>query len=375
MRRAGGAAAVLVVLCAGCMGSGGEPEARPTTESAPSPPSTTQPAPEPELPDPEGWATRTERAWLEDYGRWTRRIGRSRNEVVEHGAEIMAGAEAGDPEVVRTLERWTAPMRSCLEDFERMVPAPPTVRLREAADLAGAACGHYARGADVLLQALREGEAISTIDPEAGRELARAVIAFGLVNDKVPPGGAQRLPILDESAGRSRINPRYGRAAALLAEKTAEVRCWEKRAWRRLLRETHLSTGIKFHPVDTAGYTGIAGRRIHLSPLVCGALDRLTYEHARPRDPEGRLLMSLAVGALAHEAFHRTGVIDEAAAECYGTQRIVETALELDVPRAYAEGLARVAWQTYGLLPRAYRSPECRNGRELDLDANSDVWP
>jgi hypothetical protein len=369
-------AAVVVLFAAGCLGSGDEREAEPQERTESRAAATTRStASEEELPQREGWASREELTWLEGFGRWTQSLSRSRDEALEQGAAIGAGAEAGDPEAVQALERLMAPLRSCFQDFVDLVGAPPTQRLADVAGLVEAACGHYARGVELLLEQLHEGEAGSAIDPEAGRELERAVTAFGLVNDKVPPGGAQRLPILDGSAGRNRINPRYGRAAALLVEKRVEVRCWEKRAWRRLLREARLATGTSFRPRATAGYTGIASSRVQLSPLVCGALDRLTYDRARPRDPEGRLLMSVAVGSLAHEAFHGGGVINEAAAECYGMQRLSKTALELGVPAGYADELARFAWETYDLLPRAYRSPECRNGGQLDLDPNSDIWP
>ncbi len=369
-------AAVVLLFAAGCFGSGDEREAEPQERTESRAATTTRPtAFEEELPRREGWASHEELTWLEGFGRWTQSLSRSRDEALEQGAAISAGAEAGDPEDVQALERLMTPLRSCFQDFVDLVGAPPTQRLRDVAGLVEAGCGHYARGVGLLLEQLHEGEAGSAIDPEAQGELERAVTAFGLVNDKVPPGGAQRLPILDGSAGRNRINPRYGRAAALLVEKTVEVRCWEKRAWRRLLHEARLATGMSFRPGETAGYTGIASSRVQLSPLVCGALDRLTYDRARPRDPEGRLLMSVAVGSLAHEAFHAGGVINEAAAECYGMQRLSKTALELGVPAGYADGLARVAWETYDLLTRAYRSPECRNGGRLDLDPNSSTWP
>jgi hypothetical protein len=53
--------------------------------------------------------------------------------------------------------------------------------------------------------------------------------------------------------------------------------------------------------------------------------------------------MSVSVGALAHEAQHRVGVVDEAVAECSGMQMLSEAARTLGATRAYAEGLAALA--------------------------------
>jgi hypothetical protein len=57
-------------------------------------------------------------------------------------------------------------------------------------------------------------------------------------------------------------------------------------------------------------------------------------------------------------------------------QRIREAARALGARPAYADGLALLAWETYDLLPRAYRSPECRDGGELDLEPiGGSPWP
>jgi hypothetical protein len=155
-------------------------------------------------------------------------------------------------------------------------------------------------------------------------------------------------------------------------EQRVEVRCWSKPDWRQLLLEASLVTGTPFPVGDTAGFTMIGGGIVNLAPFVCEILDSLVYIGLRPRDPDGVIAMSFAVGALAHEAFHRAGAIDEAATECYGMQRIVALAQELGVAGRYAKLLARTSWETYDQLPPEYRSDECRSGGQLDLDPATD---
>jgi hypothetical protein len=121
---------------------------------------------------------------------------------------------------------------------------------------------------------------------------------------------------------------------------------------------------------------GLGSRRVNLAPEICAELDRLAYDGVQPEGLHERLLMSLAIGALAHESYHRAGIASEPAAECYGIQRLDEAARALGARPAYAAGLSRLAWETYDQLPRAYRSRECRDGGELDLDPISGApWP
>jgi hypothetical protein len=354
------------------MSSGAEQKGSPSTPSAPGVTTTAPPeVTEERLPDPEGWATRRELVWLEEYGHWAQPIRSTGEALLAFAGEAD---ELGEEAAVDELERLMGPLASCLEDFRRLVPSAPTQRLLEAAELTEAACGHYARGSRALIQALREDEDVN--DPAALQEFERARSTFALLNEKLPPGEAQRRPILDGKAARSHVNPRYGRAAAAQVEKLVEARCWAGRDWRRLLREATLAPGAPLRVGDTGGYTGIGSRRVNLAPQVCAALDRLTYDGARPLDWNGRLAMSFVVGVLAHEAHHRAGVFDEAVAECYGMQSLSETAQALGVSRPYAEMLAQLAWETYDQLEPGYRSPECRKGGALDLDRpGRGAWP
>jgi hypothetical protein len=361
MRWGGGLAAFLVLLCAGCMGSSGE--AQPSTSTEPQPPTSQPTSTESALPDPGGWATAAELHWLEQYGHWASRINRAREDVVTAAADLLGG---GGEEATRELERLLAPMRTCGDNFRELVPASPTARLHEIADLTEAACERYTRGVDQLVTAARARSEDAM--REATAELRHAGSSFVLANGKLPPGGVQPLPVIDAPASRSHVNTRYGRAAGTVVGQRVEARCWSRDGWRRLLREASLVTGTRFPVGDTGGFTMIGSGRINLAPIVCDLLDDLTYGRLRPRGRTGQLSMSFALDILAHESYHRAGVIDEAVAECYGMQRIAVAAEALDVPSSYARRMARLAWETYGLLPAGYRSRECRDGGELDLD-------
>jgi hypothetical protein len=279
----------------------------------------------------------------------------------------------GDEDVVDEWEAALTPLTSCAETFRARVGEPPTGRLLDAAGLMEAACEHYARAAEASVEALEEGESADAREAELeGEEAATAIL---LVNETLPPGEAQSLPILDEKSARSRINPRYGQAAGSLVDKAVEVRCWSEGDWKRVLAEQHALTGRRF-PATTYGVASPGGRRVNLAPLVCKHLDRLVYDGERPRDPRGMTLVMLAVDTLAHETQHRAGIADEPTAECYAIQRVAETARALGIDRAYGDALADLAWETYPELPRLYRSDECREGGELDLGlARRGAWP
>ena len=381
MRRAGAIGAAVVLLAAGCSGSdNGSDSSAPTGENpeSPEPPPTTTQQADYEtagLPDPDGWATPAELAWLRQYGAWSSRLRASVRSLagIANDAELVRAIEAEEPDAIARFDELVAPLRTCGEDFVAGVSAPPTQRLAQAAGLIGVACGHYARVAEEGMNAVRDGGETGEQTLQAFR---RAVTAGILLSEKLPPGEAQRLPVQDAKGTDSRINGRYGQVAGRLVERNVEVRCWKKRDWKRVLREASLTHKTRLRPGEVYGYVGLGSRRVNLAPWVCHQLDLLAYDRVQPQRFHERLLMSAAVGALGHESYHRIGVESESAAECYGMQRIREAARALGARPAYADGLALLAWETYDLLPRAYRSPECRDGGELDLEPiGGSPWP
>jgi hypothetical protein len=84
---------------------------------------------------------------------------------------------------------------------------------------------------------------------------------------------------------------------------------------------------------------------------------------------------SLAVEALAHEAYHLAGVRDEAATQCYALQAMRFVAERLGVPGDVGDAYVAAAVVRYPRLPDAYRSYECREGGNLDLHPETGVFP
>jgi hypothetical protein len=112
------------------------------------------------------------------------------------------------------------------------------------------------------------------------------------------------------------------------------------------------------------------GDRAGLDRPICTALARL--EQGEPVSVGDG---SLAVEALAHEAYHLAGVRDEAATQCYALQAMRYVAERLGVSGEVADAYVAAAVARYPSLPDAYRSFECREGGTLDLHPESGVFP
>jgi hypothetical protein len=158
-----------------------------------------------------------------------------------------------------------------------------------------------------------------------------------------------RLPVIGGPSGKSRIEPRYSRVVSSVAGVGAEVRCWSVADWRKRQVEWGNWRGQELGPW---GAYATSGRfRVHLSPAICATLARLAYDHVPVREDPWPGQLAWSVGALAHEAQHVRGVLDEGTAECFGRavdhedrggsgtkqrRRPVSRApvLDVDVPRA-----------------------------------------
>jgi hypothetical protein len=103
---------------------------------------------------------------------------------------------------------------------------------------------------------------------------------------------------------------------------------------------------------------------------ICASLARLARGQSVPSEPG-----ALAVEALAHEAFHLSGIQDEAATQCYGLQAMRFVAARLGVSPALGQEFLRLAVARYPTLPEQYRSDECREGGTLDLHPETGVFP
>ena len=319
-----------------------------------------------------GWANRAEIAWLGDVADWRAAVAEAGSAVgAFESGERFDAAVHGDDRAIDEYERVLAPIRRCGRSFDSRVGEAPTARLAESEQGFRDSCSHYLRGVDLMLRAVNEqneglaGAARDAIE-QGGKD---ASVASGLL----PPGEKRPLP-RGREAGESRIDPGFSDAASLVADKDVEARCWAPADWKRLMVEERAYTRGKVN-ASVLGFASAGGERLNLAPQICHALGQLAYRHARPSGRTQTFALALAVATLAHESIHASGVADERAAECHGLQWLARTAQEIGVDGAYAKRLAATYWEHYDRLPAMYRSNECRDGGELDLDEGSATFP
>ena len=271
-------------------------------------------------PEQGSWASPAELDWLKRLGAWNR--------------EMLVGLQSG----------------RC-PNLATNVGAPPTRRLEPAFIAFRRACSR--------LRSDPRGAAVST---------------FVRADELVPPGEHRDLPVIAGLSVESRIEPRFGAIASMLAGKHVEVRCWSSADWPLLMREESTYTHGKLNS-GTLGFAGIGGKRINLAPAICDGLVDLAHPGARPTDESTRLRLASALVTLAHEPQHSRGIATEAVAECNAIQLAPETAAELGIDGAYAASLVQTYWRHYGDELRQYRSSDCRKGGALDLHRADSIWP
>jgi hypothetical protein len=165
-----------------------------------------------------------------------------------------------------------------------------------------------------------------------------------------------------------------------IARRALFVRCETAGAWA--IRDADVKHG------DLLGYVLRGGRTIHLAPSICYTLHRLRY--LKPKLDLSCLGHSRSVGAalcppraievvraavtVAHEAAHVAGEGSEKRAECFGLQTATLVAQRFGVPPSVSDQIAWYAWR-FSEAPRSYQSPQCRDGRKLDLDPSSTSFP
>jgi hypothetical protein len=204
---------------------------------------------------------------------------------------------------------------------------------------------------------------------------AAAVIALALVPvaGAVPQPGPVDYGPLPTIAGFqpptvSRIETRFSRAASLVSGgRQIEARCWSTSDWRRL-NEEWTAVGITDPVIAYVnGYDPEPRTRIHLSPSICTLLGRLTYKREWQSSVR-KLELARGVVTLAHEAQHIRGIDDEPTAECYGMQRARIVGRSLGMTLREANALVVLYWQRQYHRRPMFRSPECRQGGQLDLN-------
>jgi hypothetical protein len=325
-------------------------------------------------PGPAAWATPAELRWLRRLGTWNARLSDGLAAVgdVERDPSQVRLLVARDPALTARTRAALAPASSCSSDFRTGVGPAPTQRLAAVGDAYLAACAHLERVAPLTAETVRTQDV--SVLARANAEVEQGTALLARADDLVPPGERRPLPVVAGRSDASRIEPTLSRLVTELAGKSAEVRCWSRADWRRLLVEERAVSGGSIDDL-TIGFANVRGTRANLSPEVCANLVSVVYERARPRDPRDVLALAASVVTIAHEAQHMRGVADEAVAECYGIQLARRTAIALGVERSYADTLVAAYWRHYPSNLPAYRSPECRDGGSLDLDAASHVFP
>jgi hypothetical protein len=229
----------------------------------------------------------------------------------------------------------------------------PSRRQRAAARVVLHACADFARGD------LAGGD--RALDESSSRIFLRS--------------DGRELPKRGGVTGRSRVEPRFSRAAAALSGvQGTVVRCWSLPDWLSLIAERSAYTGGAVD-LRADGFVS-AGRRVNLAPRMCERLVRFVYGGDRPARGRAKLQLANTVLTLAHETVHVSRGADEAVATCYGLQRMRRAAVLLGAPQSYANSLAELAWTglyPYGLAK--YHSPQCHDGGRLDLHPRSHRWP
>jgi hypothetical protein len=320
------------------------------------------------------WASPAEVAWLGKLGAWDTRLLRGLQTAarVESTPGLADKLMQRDGRTVVMHARALEPAGSCDSDLTTKVGSAPTVRLRRAYDTFRTACAHLQRFHGTITLAVSERQA-SKID-EARQEGKRAAAVLLQADQMLPPGEVRALPVIAGQAEQSRIEPRFGRIASRLAGKPIEVRCWSNGDWARLMREEGSYTHGKLGP-DTLGFAGIGGSRVNLGPTVCDGLVDLAYDHTRPADDAGQLMLAAAIVTLSHEPQHSKGRAEEFVAECSAIQLANTTAIRLGASAAYAASLVHTYWRHYGEELPGYRSADCRKGGTLDLGRAGSIWP
>jgi hypothetical protein len=275
--------------------------------------------------------TGAERTWVEAVGEWAQTF----------GGELNANAIADCPGSLR----------------EQAGPHP-TARLAGLEDLALALCRAYRR----LAHAGQGGraEALATAN-RLENALNTQVYGFEFI-----AGPGRPLPVKGGMTDESRIEPRLSRVLSQLTKiEKSEARCWSDADWKVVA--THSAYG----PRELGGFVDSAGI-VQLNPVICRALVRYLYGHAKPSDPG----ITEAVVVFSHESEHAGGEDREDRAECWGMQRARRTAQLFGMAAQDAEALVQRYWNSvYQQETPPYFSRECRDGGELDLRPKVHVFP
>ena len=374
--------AAIALATAACGSDGGSGEARETTRNAAEAAATQTGTTAEQVSVEERPATDAEVRWVGRLETWLLTIIEP-VETASSGAMALAEGKRLERNALAVVEDALNSIAVCSQTYERTAGDAPSARLEDVAGLVRDACRSFEEGAQAGLRAVRDEVDTDALE-EWGRHWetgGRLVQSARDVFADYSPANQKKLKVVKGMTTASRQEPTFSSAAEYVVQGESdrgslEVRCWSDRDWAAVLRDMNAYASGRFPIETTLGFTGVGDYRVNLAPEVCEALAMLFYERARPADGDAKIALALSVGTLAHEAQHARGVVNEAAAECYGMQYVRRLARGLRVEPAYANELAALYWQeVYPRNAAAYRSRECRNGGALDAFPKTSVWP
>ena len=236
----------------------------------------------------------------------------------------------------------SAAQADCVADFDRRVGAPPSERLRPVARVARDGCGPS-----------RSTDHWRDVEWHLLSSLISTRFAASETTGETPLAGA----VQD------------------VAHETVRVRCWPADGWPPLAEEWGILDRDDFW-----GAFAIADpprRTIHLSPDICVPLRRFFTGSYAPYLNRESLDLAQALVMLGHDAEHvRDPHEPETTVECYAMQGVRGLAGDAGRSDAYANELARLAWElAYPQDEAPYRTRDCRDGGRLDRHPRSSLWP
>jgi hypothetical protein len=312
-------------------------------------------------------ATGRDVVWLARLERWGQSFGRAFDR-----ADATYEAVLGGTSTKSELRGALRPLARCPATLARTVGVPPTPRYASAYELLVHACQSQRRYALAVVRSFKRGQtsALQQVQDEGGKadtffeqaymELTKSMLAN------------RPLPVLGGKVSRSRIEPRFSRAASVIAHRKVEIRCWSPGEWKITLKEFGAFAGR----TDLAGFAQPPGRA-SLWPESCAVLVDFLYRHSRPAGGRPLEKTAFAVALLAHETEHLVSEGgSEAVTECYGMQDVRGLARTLGANRRYAALLAETYWsRLYPYVPEGYGTDRCYDGGPLDARPSSNVWP
>jgi hypothetical protein len=304
--------------------------------------------------------------WLERYGNWSTRYEHAGRAAGQTNVDLLGGASS-----VAELERSLRPIKACAKRFDKSVVREAPTRFAPVEPLVGRMCEQLRLAAERLVKSFSDPATHAYATEEHFSNAATLLLE---VDAEIQRRMAANRPLPSLRGGTaSRSDPRLGRIASRLASRSVDTRCWSKRDWPAILRE---SRAYGNRNVDFVGLADPHRGRIHLAPTICQGLALLLdRRESRARLTAGDDLAE-AVETFAHEIEHILAPGTERRVECTAVQRTAEIAVALGTSRRFGRRLADVYWRRiYPEMPDSYWSEHCKSGGAFDVNPGSSGWP